>query len=50
MKEIVFIVMTKMPTIVCVVASAWLAYKNNEAWPWFLFVALLVTSSIKMSD
>lgn len=50
MSDIVFMIMVKLPTIFAICAAAWLAYNNKEGWGWFLFVAVLVTSSVKIDD
>lgn len=48
--ELVFVVITKLPTLACVASAAWLASNNKDGWGWFLFVAVLVTSSVKIDD
>ena len=50
MKDILFVVLTKLPTLACIGAATWLEFNNKEGWGWFLFVAVLVTSSIKIED
>lgn len=50
MRDVAFMIMVKLPTIFAICAAAWLTYNNKEGWGWFLFVAVLVTSSVKIDD
>lgn len=50
MKDIAFTLITKLPTLCAIIAAAWLAFNGKEGWGWFLFVAVLVTSSVRLDD
>lgn len=50
MRDIALVIVVKLPTIFAIGAAAWLAFNNKEGWGWFLFVAVLITSSVKIDD
>lgn len=50
MKDIIIVALVKLPTLFAIVCSAWLAFNGKEGWGWFLFVAILVTASVKVTD
>lgn len=40
---------TMLPSLACAVTAGVLAYRKADGWGWFLFAALLLASSIKVS-
>lgn len=48
--KILIIVLSQLPTLLCLVIAGYLAVKNLPGWGWFIFAALLVTRSVKFSE
>lgn len=49
MKDIFLIAMAFMTPIFCVIIAGLLAMEAKPGWGWFLFVAALITCSLKIS-
>ncbi|EDW4372093.1 hypothetical protein AAA67_002898 [Salmonella enterica subsp. diarizonae] len=49
MKDIFLIAMSFMTPLLCVIIAGLLAMKYRPGWGWFLFVAALITCSLKIS-
>lgn len=48
--KILILVLSQLPTLLCLVIAVYLAIKNLPGWGWFIFAALLVTRSVKFSE
>lgn len=48
MKDFAIVALCKLPTLVSLIAAAWLAYKGADGWGWFLLIAVLVSVSVKV--
>ncbi|EDZ0945599.1 hypothetical protein GN543_004985 [Salmonella enterica] len=49
MKDIFLIAMAFMTPLLCVIIAGLLAMEAKPGWGWFLFVAALITCSLKIS-
>lgn len=49
MKDIFLIAMAFMTPLLCVIIAGLLAMEAKPGWSWFLFVAALITCSLKIS-
>lgn len=50
MKDFFIVALMKLPTLAAIAAATWLAFNGKEGWGWFLFVAVLVSTSVKIDD
>ncbi|EJP3721845.1 hypothetical protein NUR08_004414 [Salmonella enterica] len=48
MKDIFLIAMVFMVPLLCVIFAGLLAMEGRSGWGWFLFVAALITCSLKI--
>ncbi|EJP3659496.1 hypothetical protein NUR12_001077 [Salmonella enterica] len=49
MKDIFLMAMVFMTPLLCVIFAGLLAMEGKPGWGWFLFVAALITCSLKIS-
>lgn len=50
MKMIIMIFVCLIPAIICSCASVYLAVLGVDGWGWFLFVAVLMSSSLSVKE